>query len=82
MFSRDLVPRTPNVLDDLCFKNLIVLDADLFVLIIAMALQVMLLNAAKDVTGALSDLINATKNASGKGAADPTMDSLKSAAKV
>ena len=42
----------------------------------------MLLNAAKDVTAALNDLINATKNASGKSAADPAMDSLKSAAKV
>ena len=42
----------------------------------------MLLNAAKDVTAALSDLINATKNASGKSANDPAMDSLKSAAKV
>ena len=42
----------------------------------------MLLNAAKDVTSALSDLINATKNASGKAANDPAMDTLKSAAKV
>jgi len=44
--------------------------------------QVMLLNAAKDVTAALNDLINATKNASGKGPTDPAMDSLKSTAKT
>ena len=42
----------------------------------------MLLNAAKDVTSALSDLINATKNASGKSPNDPSMDALKSSAKV
>ncbi len=45
-------------------------------------MQVMLLNAAKDVAAALSDLINSTKNASGKSATHPAMDALKSSAKV
>eukprot|EP00794_Sanderia_malayensis_P019501 gene19501-21428_t len=47
-----------------------------------MEAQVMLLNAAKDVALALSDLINSTKNASGKSSNDPAMDSLKSSAKT
>ena len=42
----------------------------------------MLLNAAKDVAAALNDLINATRNASGKGVNDPAVDTLKTAAKV
>ncbi|XP_065063830.1 talin-like isoform X3 [Rhopilema esculentum] len=47
-----------------------------------MEAQVMLLNAAKDVTSALNDLINSTKNASGKSPNDPSMDALKSSAKT
>ena len=58
-----------------------ILQAALFLTHVPLT-QVMLLNAAKDVTAALSDLINATKNASGKGPTDPAMDSLKSTAKV
>ena len=44
--------------------------------------QVLLINAVKDVASALSDLILATKNASGKSSHDPTMTSLKDTAKV
>ena len=44
--------------------------------------QVLLLNAARDVASALSNLINATKNCSGKSTNDPSMDQLKHAAKV
>ena len=42
----------------------------------------MLINAIKDVTTALADLIEATKNASGKPSTDPAMGTLKEAAKV
>ena len=42
----------------------------------------MLLMAAKDVAVALTDLINSTKNSSGKSANDPAMDTLKVSAKV
>lgn len=42
----------------------------------------MLLTAAKDVANALTDLVNATKNSSGKSATDPAMETLKSSAKV
>lgn len=42
----------------------------------------MLLMAAKDVASALTDLINSTKNSSGKPANDPAMDNLKVSAKV
>ena len=38
--------------------------------------------AAKDVAKALTDLINSTKNSSGKPANDPAMDSLKVSAQV
>ena len=41
-----------------------------------------MINAVKDVASALSDLILATKNASGKGANDPSMCTLKDTAKV
>ncbi|XP_076012338.1 talin-2 [Genypterus blacodes] len=44
--------------------------------------QVVLINAVKDVAKALSELIGATKCASGKVADDPSMYQLKSAAKV
>jgi len=44
--------------------------------------QVMLINAAKDVASALSHLVNSAKNASGKQASDPAMGSLKESAKV
>ena len=44
--------------------------------------QVLLINAVKDVASALSDLILATKNASGKSSHDPTMTRLKDTAKV
>ena len=42
----------------------------------------MLLQAAKDVANALTDLVNATKNSSGKSASDPAMETLKVSAKV
>jgi talin len=45
-------------------------------------LQVLLINAVKDVASALSDLISATKNASGKSVHDPAMMHLKESAKV
>ncbi|XP_065937051.1 talin-1 isoform X14 [Magallana gigas] len=44
--------------------------------------QVMIINAVKDVASALSDLISATKNASGKNVSDPAMMTLKESAKV
>ncbi|XP_055955771.1 talin-2-like isoform X4 [Patella vulgata] len=44
--------------------------------------QVLLINAVKDVASALSDLISATKNASGKDVQDPAMHHLKDSAKV
>uniref|UniRef100_A0A8W8NJG4 Uncharacterized protein n=3 Tax=Magallana gigas TaxID=29159 RepID=A0A8W8NJG4_MAGGI len=43
--------------------------------------QVMIINAVKDVASALSDLISATKNASGKNVSDPAMMTLKESAK-
>lgn len=45
-------------------------------------IQVVLINAVKDVAKALAELISATKCASGKAADDPSMYQLKSAAKV
>jgi talin len=45
-------------------------------------LQVMLVNAVKDVAMALGDLIHATKAASGKSINDPAMTCLKESAKV
>ena len=44
--------------------------------------QVMLINAVKDVASALGDLIQATKAASGKSINDPSMNHLKDSAKV
>jgi hypothetical protein len=44
--------------------------------------QVMLINAVKDVASALGDLIQATKAASGKSITDPSMNHLKESAKV
>lgn len=44
--------------------------------------QVLLINAAKDVASALSDLISCTKNAAGKSTSDPAMGQLKDSAKV
>ncbi|KAH9509677.1 Talin-2, partial [Bulinus truncatus] len=44
--------------------------------------QVLLINAVKDVASALSDLISATKNASGKSVNDPAMLALKDSAKI
>ena len=44
--------------------------------------QVLLINAVKDVAGALSDLISATKYASGKPTKDPAMNTLMESAKV
>lgn len=44
--------------------------------------QVMLINAVKDVASALGDLIQATKAASGKSITDPSMNHLKDSAKV
>merc|ERR1719323_1035705 len=43
--------------------------------------QVMLINAVKDVTSALGDLMQATKAASGKNSQHPAMHTLKDAAK-
>lgn len=48
----------------------------------AFMLQVMLINAVKDVTSALGDLMQATKSASGKNMQHPAMHTLKDAAKV
>lgn len=45
-------------------------------------LQVVLINAVKDVAKALAELISATKCAAGKAADDPSMYQLKGAAKV
>ena len=44
--------------------------------------QVMLINAVKDVTSALGDLMQATKSASGKNSQHPAMHTLKDSAKV
>ncbi|XP_033109397.1 talin-1-like isoform X3 [Anneissia japonica] len=44
--------------------------------------QVLLINAVKDVTSALGDLISATKVAAGKSINDPSMGQLKNAAKL
>ena len=44
--------------------------------------QVMLINAVKDVTSALGDLMQATKSASGKNNHHPAMHTLKDSAKV
>ena len=44
--------------------------------------QVMLINAVKDVTSALGDLMQATKSASGKNSGHPAMHTLKDSAKV
>lgn len=44
--------------------------------------KVLVINAVKDVAAALANLIQATKNASGKGLNDPAMVYLKEAAKV
>merc|ERR1711913_136142 len=43
--------------------------------------QVMLINAVKDVTSALGDLMQATKSASGKNSHHPAMHTLKDSAK-
>ena len=45
-------------------------------------MQVMLINAVKDVTSALGDLMQATKSASGKNMQHPAMITLKDTAKV
>lgn len=45
-------------------------------------MQVVLINAVKDVAKALGDLIRATKAAAGKPHDDPAMLQLKSSAKV
>ena len=42
----------------------------------------MLINAVKDVTSALGDLMQATKSASGKNMQHPAMITLKDTAKV
>lgn len=42
----------------------------------------MVINAVKDVASALGELINTTKNASGKPVNDPYMQELKESAKV
>ena len=42
----------------------------------------MLINAVKDVTSALGDLMQATKSASGKNMQHPAMHQLKDTAKV
>jgi hypothetical protein len=50
--------------------------------LVTLAVQVMLINAVKDVASALGDLIQATKAASGKSINDPSMNHLKDSAKV
>eukprot|EP00731_Ephydatia_muelleri_P016952 Em0010g50a len=47
-----------------------------------MEAQLLLLQAAKDVANALSDLIGATRSAAGKSVQDAAMEQLKSSAKV
>ncbi|KAK0407513.1 hypothetical protein QR680_019234 [Steinernema hermaphroditum] len=44
--------------------------------------QVMVIHAVRDVAAALSNLIQATKNASGRALQDPAMGNLKEAAKI
>lgn len=44
--------------------------------------QVLVIHAVRDVAAALSNLIQATKNASGRHPQDPAMNNLKEAAKV
>ena len=51
-------------------------------LLILFSIQVMLINAVKDVASALGDLISATKTAAGKNVNDPAMGELKNSAKV
>lgn len=53
-----------------------------FVPLISVFVQVVLINAVRDVAKALAELIGATKCAAGKPADDPSMYQLKSAAKV
>lgn len=53
-----------------------------FILLICVFVQVVLINAVRDVAKALAELIGATKCAAGKPADDPSMYQLKSAAKV
>ena len=53
-----------------------------YIVINQQCFQVLLINAVKDVASALSDLISATKNASGKNVQDPAMMHLKDSAKV
>lgn len=45
-------------------------------------MQVLLLNAVRDVANALSNLIDTTRAASGKSVNDPSMERLKTSAKV
>ena len=47
-----------------------------------MEAQLLLLTAVKDVANALGDLIGATRSASGKSVQDPSMEQLKTSAKV
>ena len=63
-----------------CQNNLCILSS--FYASIILVLQVMLINAVKDVTSALGDLMQATKAASGKNMQHPAMHTLKDAAKV
>jgi len=49
---------------------------------LCLPLQVVLINAVKDVAKALGDLISATKGASGRPHDDPAMLQLKNSAKV
>ena len=58
-----------------CYANALVVCCPLL-------LQVLILNAVKDVASALSGLLGATKNASGKPASAPEMEQLRSSAKV
>ena len=48
----------------------------------SLSLQLVLLTSVKDVANALKNLIDATRNASGKSVQDPTMEALKTSAKV
>ena len=47
-----------------------------------MEAQLLLLTAVKDVANSLGDLIGATRSAAGKSVQDPSMEQLKTSAKV
>jgi len=50
--------------------------------VLVLSLQLVLLTSVKDVANALKNLIDATRQASGKSVQDPAMEALKTSAKV